>query len=671
LITGHSQVTDAENAQDEHARFVLRLISSSQKEIDRVALSHQEALLNSMGAGHDEYPVTHDNPYGDPFGLVRAYFADKAISDIISPFSAEQTSAITTKMVAPLIAQREVLYVEANGTAEEARKARIRERLWERCIRGPYTNWSLAMWQAYRDMVVRSRGFIEVAHCRVVEKRRVYAYNPVKFMVNMIMSGFMKMLGTEGAGTIRVHDLKEVTLWDGPIIRALPFGTVFRDPSEACLSNNSRWVAIKYQMTRGEIEDIAGKLFDALDPTVTISFEPEMLDLLGHSPDSLEAKKGVVTSKAQHDVATIAAPPIEYDPYDVIVWKGQDPAADPNTRWIYWVVQGKCIGAKEHDGSGSWNNIIELAWDPMSDFATSMSPIMMIRRIQEMDSMLMSNALDASTWESHPGGFVNELVVNDVEQVRNLRPAEYMSKMGEGAALERVQLGGNAMATFQEAATIRDVGRAATGGLAAVVGVSPVGSDTATEFSGLSAGAIGRLEMQQEINSELGLKRMYNLVIASFRDNIQDDETLKKLIGDDGTLGTVTLEDLEDDMECIPMAARFQVIRQAELQAIKGLMMQAQIDPYLQAKLKKEELYDDFVYASAGGPRGWRWAKTSKEMRDQGMSPEALEQLQVQNSAQAGASAAGQPSQPSLPSAQPSTQIQPTQPGVPPGGQGG
>ena len=59
-----SVLTGSSEAKDDHAKFVLSLVSSSQKEIDRVALAHQEALLSSMAAGANEFPITHNNPYG-------------------------------------------------------------------------------------------------------------------------------------------------------------------------------------------------------------------------------------------------------------------------------------------------------------------------------------------------------------------------------------------------------------------------------------------------------------------------------------------------------------------------------------------------------------------------------------------------------------------------------
>jgi hypothetical protein len=51
-------------AYDDRAKFVYALLTDSFKELDRIALAQQEALLNSLGAGADEFPVTHESPYG-------------------------------------------------------------------------------------------------------------------------------------------------------------------------------------------------------------------------------------------------------------------------------------------------------------------------------------------------------------------------------------------------------------------------------------------------------------------------------------------------------------------------------------------------------------------------------------------------------------------------------
>jgi len=641
---------------DSQSKFVHELISQSQAELDRVALAQQEALINSLGCSPEDFPTTIDNIYGDPFGLVRQYYQDRAISDIVSPFSAEQTSALTTAIAGPWISQRDVLYVEPNsGDEDSSNRARIRERLWEKCIRSPYTNWSLVVWQAVREMIVKSRGYIEVCHLTQEEKRKRYSYNPIKVAINTILSGFMRLLGQ--AGTTRLSRMEMVTLWDGPVMRCRPFGTVFRDPTESVLSESSKWVAYKDQWTRADIEVEGARTFPKGSK---IPFDPEVLDRLQSSHTDTQE----VRTRETNEVRKTTAPATAYEPYDVIVWKGVDPEEEEGTRWIYWIINGTCVGAKEHDGSGSWNNIVELAWDPMVDFATSVSPIMLIRRIQEMDSMLLSNGLDASTWESHPSGLVNELVVNDIEVVRNMRPAQFEKKMGEGNAIERIQLAGSSMQTFQHAATIRELGRAATAGTAQVAGISPPGVTTATEFSGLSAGALGRVQLQQEINAEVAFKRLFYLQHADWRDSILDDATLIDLVGDDGTLGEVTLEALDEDMDCTPLASRYNVIRQKELGSLRSLLADARLDPYLMAKLKKEECYDDLVYLTAGGPRGWRWAKTAKQMGAEGNTPAALEQMQIQNAATSGGMGGGQPSQAKLPSAQPSEVIPPTEGGA-------
>lgn len=638
--------------KDEIAKFVTGLLYDSHREWNRVSLAHQEALLNSLGAGVNEFPVTQYAPYGDPFGLVRSYYKDRAISEIVSPFSSEQTSAITTHLSSAWIGQREILYVEPNGGAEEARKARIRERLWERGIRSPYTNWSLLVWQCFRDVVVRSRGFIEVCHLKRVEDRRVFDYNPVKVITNAILSGFGRFIGADDLGTLRLSSIKPVTLWDGPVLRCLPFGTVFRDPGEAVLSETSRWVATKLALTSAEIIEQATREFPAGSK---IAFDADEFkrttDNSGVTKPSHRPVDMVLWRST--DAMPQTGPALAYKPHDVIVFKGLDPDDDQQKPVVYWVCGGRCIGAKYWDGSGSWNNIVELAWDPMSDFATSVSPIMLLRRIQEMDSLMLSDAVDAATWSSHPAGLVNELVVNDIEEIRNLRPAQFIQKMGEGQAIEPIQLGTNSQLILANSANIREMGRQATGAIAAVVGGAPSGVDTATEFQGISSGAIGRINIMQEINSDVALRRLFGLVVADWRDNLTTDADLQKVIGNDGSLGEVTLEDLDGDMDCVPMAARYQVMRQKELAAIQLLYDRAAIDPVFAAKLKREELDADFAYGVAG-PRGWRYVKTPAEMQAEGMDPAMLQQQAVMNAGMKGGAPLGTPSPPAEASPQPS-----------------
>lgn len=654
--------------QDGIARFVTSLIAESQREWGRVALAHEEALANSLAWGPDDWPVTNQYPYGDPFSLVRGYQKDRAISDIISPFSAEQTSALTTHLSSAWIGQREILYVEPNGDADAARRARIRERLWDKGIRSPYTNWSLLVWQAFRDVVVRSRGFLEVCHLKRVENRRVFQYNPVNVITNAILNGLGKYIGMDNLGTIRISNVQPVTIFDGPIVRCRPFGSVFRDPTEAVLSESSRWVAYKDCMTTAEVLEQAAAMFPSGS---IVPFDAEAFKAAYPSGTAAYTPGPKTTVVYQADATALGAPSSAYKPHDIYVFKGLDPEEDPSKPVVYWLCNGHCIGAKYWDGSGSWNNIVELAWDPMSDFATSVSPIMLLRRFQEMDSLLLSDAVDAATWQSHPAGLVNELVVNDISEIENLRPAQYLKKTGDGQAVEPIQLAGNSQLNLQNASIMREMGRQATGAIAAVVGGAPSGVDTATEFQGISTGAIGRINIMQEINSDVALRRLFGLVVADWRDNITTDEELKQIIGDDGTLGDVTLEDLDGDMECVPMAARYQTVRQKELAAIQALIQQSMLDPYLAAKLKKDALYDDLVYAVAG-PRGWRWARTASEMAMAGNDPAALEQMAVMNAGMKGGAPIGTPSPAAEASAQPSQVMPPVTPHpMPPGIEGG
>lgn len=640
------------------ASFVNAQIAASQAEIDRVALAQQEAFLNSLAAHADDFPVDPTSPYGDPFGMVRQFFEDRAISDIISPFSAEQTSALTTALASSWVGQRELMYVEPNGGEEAANYARIRERGFDRVIHGPYTDWAIQVWMAWRDVVVKSRGYLEVQSLKIEEKRRVYTYNPVAVATNAILSGFMRLFGA--AGTTRLSSLKTVTLWDGPVIRCLPFGTVYRDPSETVLSNLSRWVAVKYHWTRAEIVAEGERQFGKGS---VIRFRESNLE--GCKPIAeveSENSRHVISAAEVVPVKTNAS---DYDTFEVIVWKGIDPAREPDCRYIYWIIGNKCIAAKEHDGSGPWNNIVELCWDPMVDYATSVSPIMLIRRIQEMASLLLSDAADASTWDSHPAGLVNELIVGDIGVVQGLRPAQFEKKLGEGQAIEPIKLGGNSIQTLQNAATLIEMGRAGTAGTAQITGTTPPGVTTATEFNGLSQGAMGRIQLQQEINAG-AIVRLYQIALGQLRDALQTDAALQNFIGDDGTLGPVALVALgdgSDDMECVPMQSRYNIIRQRELAMVSQLKNEMQTDPYLAAKINKEPLYDDYIYLMAGGPRGWRWAKTSAQMREQGLTPEAIEQTMVQGAMANAGTGKGQASPPAEPSAQPSQVLTPPEAG--------
>src|SRR5262249_52587065 len=136
-----------------------------------------------------------------------------------------------------------------------------------------------------------------------------------------------------------------------------------------------------------------------------------------------------------------------YDPIKVFEFRGIDPLGSPDQEIIGWVGGGETLGSKGWDGSGSVINVVEWVWDPINGMATSASPAMVIRTLQEELSLLMNAGENAILWSSTPGGGINLDRVNDPNQVRNLRPGQWFSLQGEagqGDPLYPMQLGTNA-----------------------------------------------------------------------------------------------------------------------------------------------------------------------------------------------------------------------------------
>src|SRR5437867_2761319 len=113
--------------KDRMARVVQEIVMESRKSITNVSLMHYEALMNSLAISPAESFVTSYTPYGQHPYPFSNFYDNKAIGQIMSPFTAEQVNAITTRLVAPLIGQREVLYIEPQGV-EDQLKARLRAR---------------------------------------------------------------------------------------------------------------------------------------------------------------------------------------------------------------------------------------------------------------------------------------------------------------------------------------------------------------------------------------------------------------------------------------------------------------------------------------------------------------------------------------------------------------
>lgn len=651
--------------KDAKAKYVLMLVLESHKEYALHELSQEEALLNSLAASPDEPYITNLYPYGT--SIVYNYQRSRPISRIISPFSAEQTSAITTKMVGPLLGQREILYIEGTGDEESARKAKVRETLWERCIRSPYTAWEQLAWSTMRDVVVRSRGYFEVTHLKLEEERRVYTYDSFANIKQMIMQGLGGLLGRDMAGTIRASRVEKVTLWDGPVLVPLLWGSIHKDPSEPLLTDSSRYVIKVRDMTYAEVKTQAERMFGKGVEGVTIPFREDLLEQAQKAGTIRERGMKRFMSDATYTRLNMmeSADPLRgipdiFSPCLMLEYRGIDPMEDPACRYIYWVLNGVCIGGKKHTGSGSVIDVVELAWDPINGFSSSASPIVLLRRTQEQLNLLEASELDAVLWQSHLSGGVNTMAVSDIGQLDALRPGQFFPKMSNEPALEPIQIGKDAGAVRQAISAKEDSARLATAGVAAVVGDAPQGVNTLGEFQGVTEGAIGRIGTQQEINT-IGWKRAFSLVLADWRDSLATDAELQEVLGNAPEVFGATLQDLDGEMEVVPMAPRYHVIQQKQVEAIGMLLDRAQVDPYIKAMLKPQ-IYEDLAYA-IGGPKAWRWVRDAQQMQQAGFDPAQLEQQSVQGAANQQASGRGQPSPPA-PSQPGPTQAAPPQGGV-------
>lgn len=642
--------------KDAKARIVMQLVMESHKNLSLHGLSEEEALLNSLASSPDEVFTSNLAPYGT--SLVTNYQRSRPFSRIISPFSAEQTNAITTKMSAPLLGQREVLYVEGSGDAESARKARVRERLWERAIRSPYTNWETLVWSTNRDVVVRSRGYFEVRHLLLEEERRVYQYGAFQTIRTLVQQGLGALLGRDLAGTIRTSRVEKVKLWDGPVLTPLLWGSVHKDPSEPMLTDQSKYVILVRDMIHADIQTQAKLMFPAGGEGVTIPFNDDLFEQAMKNGTIREKGMKRFMSDATYTRLNMmeSADPLRplsemYQPAIVLEFRGMDPLEDPACRYVYWVLNGVCIGGKKHTGSGSVINVVELAWDPINGFNTSASPIMLLRRTQEQLNLLEASELDAVLWESHASGGVNMMAVSDIGQLEALRPGMWFPKMSNEPALEKIQVGQNSQIVRQSIDRKENSARLATAGIAAISGEAPSGAPTATAFEGISQGAITRIGIQQEINTA-GWKRAFALALADWRDNIATDAELQEILGNAPDVAGAQLQDLDGEQEVVVLASRYHAVRQNEITAITAILDRAAMNPEYAARLKSE-VWDDFTYGVAG-PRGYRWTKTDRELQEEGYDPQQLHQQTVENANIQGQSGKGQPSPPAPPSNQPS-----------------
>lgn len=648
--------------KDRLSEVILSIVRESSSELTGLAYAHEEAILNSLAASPNDNFLSAQRPYG--VALWGSIYEDRVISNIVCPFTNEQVSAITTRLSTPLMGQREILYVEPQGS-EDVRKARVRERLFDRAIHSPFTNWAALVWQTMRDVSVRSRGYMEVRHLLQQKKRRRYEHMTLDQVLPPEEA--MQLAPEELAmtGPVRLSTFgKPITIWDGPIIRPLPFGTVHKPKEEPFIHELTPYVVVERRLPLKSFIAEAERMFSKkLETTLVPWNEADFRATLGEgvqeAQNSYAGTHERIGLRYQYEAEPTQHLPRLYEPVIIHEFRGIDPLGDPQEEIIAWSVNGACVGAKVHDGSGSAINVIEFVWDPMNGFATSAGPAVVLRRTQEMLNLLWSSRLDQTMWEGHPAGLIDPMAV-DIEIVRKIRPGKFGPKRGEQTAVEWFQLGRNSQATSELITRTEDSARLATGGTAAVVGQPPPGVSTATEFSGVSRGAFDRIGAQQEINAD-ALGRLFRLVVDDWRDSLPTDEDLQVILGDNADTQGATLADLDGELDVIPMASRYQATNVRELGAIKTVKDLAAGDPALMARLKPE-MDDDLVQAAAG-PRGRRWVKSDSELMMEGIDPKALVQMRLQGAQTQATSGKGTASPPRDQAEQPIEQMPVQTPG--------
>lgn len=616
--------------RDQIAELVSSIVNDSRRTMSEVAQMHQDALINSLGLSPMDTFVTADAPYGQ----TPSHLTDKILGDVVSPFTAEQVNAITTRFVAPLIGQREVLYVEAQG-AEDIRKAAVRETLFDRAIRSPYTSWADLCWRTGRDVTVRSRSYWEIRPLKIERLRRVYDYASPESIQNLLDAGIPEEDVAEMAQTLRTSTVKPVTLWDGPVVRPLLYGSVHKERSETLISESTLCVVIEREMPWGQFL-VEGK---ALFPDgVDIPFTQTAADRAANSGFTSVPLGGPAPISTSTAIDRTTSLPRIYTPVRFQEFRGINPLGAPNEEWIAWVSSGQTIGAKVWDGSGSVINIVEWCWDPVNGLASSSSPAMTLLSPQEMLSVLMNCAENAILWDSIPGGGINTDRVNVPGQVKNLKQGQWFNLQGtnaDGPPLFPMELGKNAGAVLQFIGDMETRLRIATAAPASFSGGAPEGVGTLGEFAGIQQGAMDRIGTQLEINVDTALRRTFSLIQADWKDRITTDTQLQEILGqNEATLGA-TLADLEGEMDVIPMASRYHTVRQQKINAYQTLMTEARQDPRTMALLKVREAFKDFAYA-VEGPASARWIRTDQELLALGIDPVTLEQQAVEQAASPG-----------------------------------
>lgn len=619
--------------KDRMAQIVREIVEESRAHLSSVASAHHEALMNSLAVSPADSFVTSDAPYGqNPFAASHA--KDRTIGDQVSGFSAEQTNSITTRLAQPLLGQREVLYIEAQG-AEDQIKARTQERLWDLAIHSRWTSWADLVWRSMRDVTTRSRAYWRVAPLRVIRRRRVYIYGDPIAMQKLVDEGLPPEEVAAISGTIRTSAIEPVTLWDGPVLSSVPFGLVHKDRSEPLITDSSLFTVEERHLPYQQFL-LEGR---AMFPTGSeVPFDPT--SITGADPASLIVDQAIGAGSTVPDASTRFAR--IYEPVRFYEFRGVNPIGSPEVEKLAWITDGATVGSKDWDGSGACVNLVEWCWDPITGMALSASPIMLVRTLQEMLSLLSNCGLSAALWNSFPGGGVNTDVVASLSQVQNLRPHQFFKLSGEGQAIQPIQLGKDSQTIEQLMRSSENAARLVTAGGSSVVGTSPQGVETLGEYAGLTQGLLDRIGTQSEINADVALRRAFGLVTDIWRDSLATDVDLQSVLGQNEDTIEATLEALDGRMDVIPMAARYHQVRQATVTAITALLDRAQGDPQLMARLKPE-VYDALAYA-IGGPESRRWYRSGLELMAQGIDPNMLQQQAIANASQP--QSVGKPSPP-------------------------
>lgn len=647
------------------AEFIVALVSESGAEADRLRLAHEQALRNSMASREWDTYAAAGNIYG-----MGSDWRSRRYSEMKSLFTAEQVNAITTRLVQPFVAQRELLYLEPSGP-ETIRAAAVRAELFDIAWNSKMNPRAEILWKVMRDVVVRSRGYIEVVHLQQTKRRRVYKYTDLASEFGQLWAAMAPQFGLAPDELLREDSFEDVVVYDGPVYVPIPFDTVYKDRS-AGSSRHRRFQVIERQMSLEDAIILGQRLFpvgaseeDPYDTTeaAEIPFDEAALrecHTLGGASRRSYAGRRNEHADAEEDISD------EYEPLTILEFRGEDPELGPGVDYIVWICGERCIGRDEWRGSGSPLNLIEFQWDPMVGYTTSASPAMLLLREQEKLDLLASAELDGAMYAAHPTGAVNMDAVRSVAEVKGLRPGDLIEKLSNEKVFEEITVG--RYTEFIPAIVMRteSAARLATSGSTSVVGAPQAGVDTATEFAGISRGAFDRISMQGEINFDTAFREMAELTWDIYRDTLEGDQQLRNLLGADPDCVGAQMQDLDGDMKVVVMGPRYHAVNMAEVQAMERIGTFFSNDPTGEAQdqIDMDKFRED--YALAVSRRAVRWLRPAMQVMQMRQNRKMLEQQNAdadanakdgggdQSSSASNGAGAGQPSMPAPVPTQPS-----------------